>query len=362
MKRIIFALFITMILFSCAAPEKKKTGPVVFYPALPQQPRIQYLTSIMFEEDLGRKQSRFDEFLLGEKPTMKRIGRPIDIGSVKGRIYVSDRLYKKIIIIDLEKNEFDYIRDTGIGTISDSAGIWITEDDMKYVTDISRKQILVFDDKNEFLKAYGDIDQFDKPMDVAVYGERIYVCDLNKNKIIVLDKSSGEVVQEIGELGREEGKLFKPSYITMDNDGNLYVTDSFNFRVQMFDSQGKYVKSFGFHGDVPGSFARPKGIAMDREKHLYVADAAFENVQLFDVETANLLLFFGGFGGKPGSMYLPAGVHIDYDNVEYFQKYADKDFKIKYLIIIGNLVSDKRIGVYGFGDWTGSPLPGIKDK
>lgn len=353
---------IAAALFSCAAPEKKKAGPIVFYPALPQKPRLQYLTSIMIEEDLERKQSRFDDFLLGEQPIMKRIGRPIDIGTVKGKIYISDRLHKKILIVDLVKNEFDHIRDQGVGAIREPAGIWVSNDDVKYLADMGRKQILVFDSNNEFLTVYGETGQFEKPVNVAVDGERIYVTDVAKNKILVVDKKSGKTIQEIGDVGREEGKFFKPSYITLDHEGNLYVTDSFNFRVQMFDSTGKFVKVIGFHGDSLGAFSRPKGLAIDKEKHLYVVDAAFENIQIFDVDAARLLLFFGGHGTGPGSMELPAGLHIDRHNIDYFQKYADKDFKIRYLVYVGNLIGTKRLGIYGFGDWVGPVLPGMQRK
>ncbi len=360
--QIILTVLLSSVLLSCAAPVVQKTGPSVFYPALPQSPRIQFLTTIMLEEDLERKQSKFDEFLLGEQPITKRIGRPIDIGTTKGRIYLSDRLHKKILIVDLEKNEFDYIRDEGIGDIREPAGIWVTEDGLKYLADMSRKQILVYDEKEEFVTAYGEVDQFERPVDVAVDGNRIYVCDLKKNKIVVLDKNSGKTIQEIGEIGKGEGKFYKPSFINLDNEGNLFVTDSFNFRVQMFDASGKFVKVVGFHGDNLGAFSRPKGLAVDRENHLYVIDAAFENIQIFDVETAKLLLFFGGHGQGPGAMQLPAGLYLGRNNIDYFQKFADKDFKIEYLIYVGNLIGMKRLGVYAFGKWVGPPLPGMERK
>ena len=152
MKHVIFIILISVMLFSCAAQEVvKPTGPAVFYPPLPVEPRIQFLTSIMFEDDLEKKQSKFDTFLLGEKPVMKRIGRPVDIGTSKGKIYVSDRLYKKILLIDLVKKEFDYIKDTGVGTISDPANMWMDEDGLKYVADMGRKQILVYDENDEYL-------------------------------------------------------------------------------------------------------------------------------------------------------------------------------------------------------------------
>ncbi len=367
MKRFVFIILTAILLFSCAPPPGKKIV-TVFYPPLPQQPRLQFLHSITGEEDIGKKQSGFVDFLIGKKPSMKKISRPYDIGAVRGKIYVLDRYFKKILIIDLENKEFDYIEDKGMGALTGPAGIWVTEDDIKYVSDMIRKQIVVFGKDNRFLRAYGEKGQFDKPMDVAVYKNRVYVCDFNKHMIIVVDKDTGKTIQEIGGIGgiggigAEEGKLYKPTHVIVDHEGNVYVNDNFNFRIQMFDPKGNFLKTFGYLGDALGSFARPKGLDIDRDRHLYAVDAAFENVQIFDVNTTQLLLFFGGFGSEPGSMYLPAGMYIDYNNIEYFQKYADKDFKINYLVYVGNLLGGNKLNVYGFGNWIGVPLPGMEEK
>ena len=77
-------------------------------------------------------------------------------------------------------------------------------------------------------------------------------------------------------------------------------------------------------------------------------------IQVFDVESAEPLLPFGKYGPVPGSTYLPYGVHIDYDNVDAFEQFADPDFKLEYLIYVGNLLGDKKMNVYGFGEWTGT--------
>ena len=105
-------------------------------------------------------------------------------------------------------------------------------------------------------------------------------------------------------------------------------------------------------GNALGSLARPKGVVTDHDNNLYVVDAAFENVQIFNPE-ARLLLFFGGAGEKPGSLYLPAGIAIDYLNVPYFERYVDKRFKLKYLIYVCNMTGANKLNVYGFGDWIG---------
>lgn len=348
-----YTLLCLLILSACAQHIEEKTPVAVFYPPPPEQPRLQFLTTLSSEEDLGTSKSNgLDTFLSGPKESFSAIGRPYAASSAPGKIYITDKKINKIVIIDLVANSFKVLEDKGPGALGTPAGIWVSQDDVKYVADTKRQQIVVFDAKNEFVRAYGNKEVFERPVDVAVHENRIFVCDIAKNQIIVLDKDSGKTVLLIGKGGSANGELYKPSHITVDAQGNLFVTDAFNFRLQQFDSKGNFVKVFGFHGDQVGGMARPKGLAIDREGHLYNVDAASEQIQIFD-DKAQILLFFGGPGVGPGNLYLPAGMHIDYDNVKFFNKYADKDFKLKYLIYVCNMSGPNKINVYGFGDWTG---------
>ena len=353
MNKAVLSLLTFLMLFGCVATPPQKTETVVFYPSLPERPRLQFLHTITGEEDLGGAQSAFQEFLLGEPTSEKRLGKSYDIHSSVGKIYVLDRSHKKLIIIDLAANEFDYIRDQRLGELNDPSGIWVTADETKYIADMKRKQVVVFGRDNNFLKVYGDEDLFDKPVDVAVYKDNIYVCDMTKNQIFVLDKETGKVKTTIGKLGKEDGYFYKPTHVIVDEAGNIFVNDAFNYRVQKFDAAGRFHKSYGFPGVNIGGFVRPKGLGIDQEGHLYVADAAFENVQIFDEKTGQLLLFFGGAGMGPGDMYLPSGVHIDYANAAYFKNFVDKDFQLKYVLYVGNMFGPRRLNVYGFGEWVG---------
>lgn len=361
MKKKWWLILMPMLFFGCAHTEKKVE--TAFFPPLPQQPRLQFLHSISTEEDIGgKKAGALQEWLIGKRASRKQIARPQDIGASKGKIYILDRTYKKVLVLDLVKKEFDFIKDEREGALGDPFGLWVTEDGVKYVADGERKQIVVFGKDNRFLRAYGEKDQLKRPMDVAVFQERIYVADFTSHAIVVLDKETGKTIQTIGEPGDAEGEMNRPTHVSVDPEGNLYVNDSFNYRIQKFDPNGKYLKHFGYQGDTLGGFARPKGIDVDREGHIYGVDAAFENAQIFDDNTTNLLLFFGGYGPHTGSMYLPSSLHVDYENVEFFNKYVDKDFKVKYLVLVGNLLGDKKVNVYGFGEWIGAPFPVVERK
>jgi len=349
------AVFSLLLLSACAAPPT--TIDVVFYPPPPQTPRIQFLTSITLETDIGKKASNFRKFIVGDVEDAKRLARPYSIAHESGRIYIADKTFKTIIIIDFDNNVFDYIRDSMGGALQDPFGIFITADGNRYVADAGRGQIVVYDQNDDFVRSYGEEGQF-RPTSVVVRANRIYVCDIDDNEIEVLAKDSGEVVDTIGGPGSAAGSFKSPTHLALDDDGNLYVTDALNFRVQVFDPSGDFVKVIGYLGSHPGSFVRPKDLDIDREGHLYVADTGFEIIQIFDVNSAEPLLAFGKYGPAPGSTYMPSGVHIDYDNVAYFSKYAHPDFKVEYLVYVGNMLGDHKLNVYGFGEWAGPSLKG----
>jgi DNA-binding beta-propeller fold protein YncE len=354
MKKWAFIFSMLIICMGCALiPEKPATPPAAtFYPALPQQPRLQFLQSISGENDLGKQQSAFHEFIFGKRRE-RLLGKPYDVAASKGKIYVMDRMYKKIVTIDLIGKKMSFLNDHGAGRLGDPAGIWVSEEDIKYVADMQRKLVVAFDESDHFLRTYGGPEIFEKPVDVAAYGKRIYVVDMDKERLFIMDKDTGGVLKTIG----ENGEFFKPSDVTVGPLGNVFVTDAFDFVIKKFSPDGKFLGTIGFHDDQIGGFARPKGAAVDRNSRLYVVDAAFENVQIFD-DQGRILLFFGGPGSGPGNLYLPAGIAVDDKNTACFQKFADPDFKLEYLIYVTNMFGKNMLNVYGFGHWIGTSLPG----
>ena len=344
-------LLTTVLLASCAAPAKEEqTGPI-FYPPLPNPPRLQYLATFSGASDVVES-SGFKAFLLGDRTEASSlVVKPYGVAMYDGAIYVVDTRGNGYGVFDLRNKKAFTVRGSGAGRMVKPINITIDQDGTKYITDTGRNQILVFDAKNKFIRAYGIKDQF-KPSDVASVGDKLFVADLKNHHIQVLSKQSGDVLYNVARGGQNEGELFYPTNIEVDADGYLHVSDTGNFRIQKFTLDGKFVSSYGVVGTGLGQFARPKGIAVDHLGRRYIIDAAFENVQIIDTD-GKLLLFFGGPGADRDSINLPTDIEIDYDNVNLFQKYADPNFKLEYVILVASQFGVNKVNVYGFGKMEG---------
>ena len=352
-----FLLVIGSLILTLAggcSPAGKKLG-TRFFPSEPEPPKIQFLKRISSSSDV-EKHSAFEAFVVGGV-NIKRFGKPYGIEVHDGIIYVCDVQFGTVIVIDLINKKFDWLHDQGAGKLVRPINIAITEDGTKYVADHERQQILVFDKANNFLRTFGNKEQF-KPTDVAVFEDRLYVADTRDHEVEVLNKKTGESLNIIGEPGVGEGQFHHPTNLTVDKDGNLYVTDTINCRVQKFDQEGNFLLSVGRCGDVVGSFARPKGVAVDDNGFIYVVDSAFENVQIFSPE-AEAALFFGGWGDAmvPGALWLPAGITTDKSLLSYFNSLSHKDFKLESLILVTSQYGPPYVNIYGLGNAReGSPL------
>lgn len=340
------------------AEEEKQVGAgktAVFYPALPDPPRIQHLLTLTGERDLRPPSSAFARFVLGDDTTSAQLAQPYGSAMYKGRLYVADTGAAAVAIFDLASKQFSYLAGSANGQMRRPINIRIDTDGTKYITDTGRDQVLVYDPNDRFVAAFGKPELF-RPTDVAINADKLYVTDVLHHQIHVLDKQSGKLLFSFGKAGSGPGELFHPTNIALGPDGDIFVTETSNFRIQRFTPEGKSVRVYGSVGATAGSFARPKGLAIDRNGRFFVGDAAFENVQLFD-DKGNLLLAFGQAGEPNMRLYLPAGVSIDYDNIEIFRKYADPDFQIEYLITVASQFGPNKVDVYGFGRKAGMDYP-----
>jgi DNA-binding beta-propeller fold protein YncE len=346
------------VLAGCAAapPDTRETEHT-FYPPLPQSPRIQHLATYSGEREFAAPDGQFAKFILGEGKDPRGLQRPYGVAMLEGKLYVADSKAPGLVIFDLAQRRLKVVSGSGQGRMRRPVNVTIDADGTKFVTDTARDQVLVFDRDDKFITAFGSDGQF-KPVDTAIADERLYVSDIKHHEVHVLDKRSGKPLFKFGKAGSGPGELFHPTNLAIGPQGDVFVVETGNFRVQRFTPQGQPVRTYGSVGTGPGKFARPKGIAFDRVGRMYVGDAAFQNVQIFDRE-GRVLMSFGspGEGVQGQELALPAAVAIDYDNVALFRPYADSNFALEYVILVASQFGPNKVDVFGFGKMGGVDYP-----
>lgn len=345
-----FFLYTTLILIGVSCASMKSTEDVasdnlVLFPAPPDTTRIQYLGSISGSGSIKQKKSSFVQYTLGEEKA-KTINKPYGVFMNDGKIYVADAYIKGFEIIDLKNHKFDYFIPGGKGALKLPFNSCMSENGNLFVADGGRGQVVVFDADRKYLSCFGNPESM-KPIDVVVYDNKLWVCNLLSHKIEVYNLDNYELLASFPES--EEGSkdyLYSPTNLYVYNN-KVYVSDMGDFKVKIFDTSGKYISTVGSYGNTTGTFMRPKGVAVDKDENLYVVDAGFENVQIFN-KSGQLLMYFGGEYKGPGYMWLPAKVSIDYDNLEYFRKFVDPDFDPKYIIFVTNQYGPDKLSIYAF--------------
>ncbi len=320
-------------------------GPI-FFPAPPVKARVQYLGAISSPADLTRPKATFADFILGARPARHALVKPISAVINDGKLYICDTVLNTVLIYDLATGEADRLPgDRANGKIKQANSITIDEDGRIYVTDKDRGAILIYDRDGKFVDAWGRPGEV-LPVAMAVRDESLYICDVLDHEIEIWDRSDGHFVSAFGGKGVHPGQLYYPTQIAFDPDGNLLVTDSFNFRVQVFTPEGETIRQIGEGGTGLGQFALPKGMAVDGRGRVYVADARFANVQIFDKD-GKLLLFFGGPGPDLGNLDLPAGVSVHpWPALPWFEQRVDDSFDPEFVVVVVNQKADKFINFF----------------
>jgi DNA-binding beta-propeller fold protein YncE len=136
----------------------------------------------------------------------------------------------------------------------------------------------------------GDPNPFDQPISMAVDGQgNLYVADSGHDRIQIFDPD-GNFLTMWDKQGNGDGEFnfhrevdnFAIGAIAIDAQGNVYVVDTGNYRVQKFDSDGKFLLKWGGEGEADGQFRDPLFVAVDPQGNVYVDDDERDDIQKFD--------------------------------------------------------------------------------
>ena len=334
----------------CVTPNKvAKT--YYFFPPPPNAPHLQFLTSFSSETEFrGKEDKSFMTFLTGERPPDKSFGKPYGAAVGNQKIYVCDTDLAAVLVVDLQDRRIKMLAAAGEGSLEQPLNISVDAGGSLYVTDVARNQVVIFDKDGGFVAALGKAGEL-KPRDAVASADRIYVADIQKHRVQVYDKKTREPLFDIPhsqDVTNRAHALFTPTNLALDSKGQLYVSDTGAFRIQIYDADGNFLRSVGEMGDSTGQFARVKGIAVDRQNQLYAVDAMSKVVQIFN-EQGRVLTWFSQPENESMIQNLPSKVVVDYDNVDAFRSFAAPGFKIEYLVFVINQLGPHKVNVYGYG-------------
>lgn len=237
----------------------------------------------------------------------------------KGRIYAADQAVGAIFVFNPEadkKWEVEMIRHGKEAHFGEINGLAIDDNDRIFVSDDKFHKVIVISPEHKEESSFG-ADVLVRPGGMAIdtTNRFLYVVDTGADVVDVFDADSYKLLRKIGTPGKkhlltEPGTFSLPANAAVDKDGNLYVTDTLNNRVEAFDPEGNFISMFGKNGDGPGQFSRPKGIAVDSDGHIWVTDGVEQRVQVFTKE-GRLLIYFGQPGQWPGQFSALYDIAID---------------------------------------------------
>ena len=329
-----------MLLMSCVATTPEKKEPPVkrekqelVFPPPPEVPRYHFegmlFSNVQVEAVEAGKESYWKKLLTGEEENnskTKGLAKPYDVVACQGRVFVSDTVARLVYLFDFERQRFVEIGTKEPGDLRKPLGLNTDGDCNLYVADVTKNKIMIYNKNGEYISSLNVAGKFQRMSHLAVTadGSKIFIVDTggvgsDEHLIRVFDVRTGDHLYDIGTRGEKEGMFNLPKDIEIGPDGNLYVVDSGNFRIQVMGQDGTFIRSFGTIGSRPGQFTRPKGIAIDQNTGIiYVVDTAFGNFQIFNQET-QLMMHIGTRGNAfaPGVYMLPAGIDVDEDGRIY---------------------------------------------
>jgi len=237
----------------------------------------------------------------------------------KSKVYVADSKVRAIFVVDVENGKYEMIKNGTDARFQWPTGLVIDDSDRLFAADSGMHKVVVFGPDH---KMEGVITKpLVAPAGLAIDNENrfLYVADPELDQVLVFDADPPyKLLRALGTSGQghkltEPGQFSKPIGVAVDKDGSLYVTDTWNNRVEIFDADGNFIRTWGKAGDGVGFFARPKGISLDSDGHVWVADGMQSRVQVFTPE-GKLLIWMGGDGLLPGMFRALENVYIDKDN------------------------------------------------
>ena len=168
-----------------------------------------------------------------------------------------------------------------------------------------------FNKQGEVIESVGignkgeNVGEFNYPHGVRYHNHQVYVCDSENGRVQVFD-SNLSFVRSFGPV-----QLKKVRDVDFDTQGNIYVVDLNKHQVLVFSENGQYLRHFGQRGQGKGELGSPEGICVNGD-YVYVAENSNDRVSVFRT-SGEFVQSFGKKGSGRGELYNPWGITVDQD-------------------------------------------------
>jgi DNA-binding beta-propeller fold protein YncE len=172
-----------------------------------------------------------------------------------------------------------------------------------WVTDRGDDTVKVFSIDNTLKMTIGKSGsgkkEFKTPLDILIKDDRVYVLDSGNARVQVFNLK-GNYLYDFGQVGTDDGKLYCPNSFSFDKDGNLWISESCLGRVQVFDKNGKFIKK------VLDRFA-PIGVVERYKDYMLISNLEDNKIYILDLD-GKIINKIGDDISSP--TYFPQGVQV----------------------------------------------------
>jgi sugar lactone lactonase YvrE len=202
-----------------------------------------------------------------------------------GDLYVADTLNHRVVVYNRNgqfKNILKQKKDKNPnmlkpGDFAYPRGVAVTPSGKVFVTSME-SGLIVFNANGKVINRI----LIPKLIQAYPYKDKVYVTSLSS---VYVFNERGEIVKHIGGLGKKLGQFYGPNDVVIDSKGRLFVSDSQNMRLQIFDKRGRLI---AYKGAPPKSlndskrlFGLGTGMTIDNQDRIYIADMLHHTIRIF---------------------------------------------------------------------------------